>query len=659
MTRDILSIDIETRSARSLRDVGVYAYTADAAFDVLLFGYSLNGGKVEVIDLTKEPLPRALVDMITSGDVLKTAYNAQFERIALSRYLHQQPYTIDREAFDKDGFLKPDAWRDTMALAAYAGISGALGQVAEYLGLEQQKDTAGTRLIRLFSNPTRDGGFTAPTDKPEEWELFKYYCAQDVRTEQAILRELLTRHSQPTPAEVEAWTIDQRINDAGVMVDLELARAACDLSQRSTAQALERMKVLTGLENPNSVAQLKRWLEERGCNFETLGKDAVSAALARGDLPKDVQEVLTLRIKTAKSSTKKYVTMTQASARDSRVRGLFQYYGAATGRWAGRLLQVQNLPRGYSDERLITLGRRLVLNRDQESIELLFESTPDLLKQLIRSAIIAPVGKALVVCDFSAIEARVIAWLAGEDWVLDVFRGDGKIYEATAARMLGKPIEDVTKADRQKGKVATLALGYQGGAGALERMGAAQMGIAPSEYEGIVWQWRRSNQRIVRFWYDLQTACIEATRSGHRTELAHGLRVGRSSKTGALMITLPSGRVLHYHQPRVREGGLSFVDTSSRGGYARVETYGGKLAENVVQAVARDLLANALSGLQQYAAELRVVMHVHDEIVAEANEGDAQRLLDVMNKVMCCAPTWADGLPLSAAGFTTKAYRKD
>lgn len=654
-----LAIDIETRSGADLREVGVYAYVADPAFTILLFAYSIDNGPARVLDLTHEKLPFAIWQALVDDTVIKTAFNAQFERVAIREYLQRESDTrvlLGEQDMVLRVELDPAAWHCTMVHAAYAGISGTLAWVASYLKVEERKDTSGMRLINLFSKPKRGGGFNAPADRPEEWADFMRYCAQDVRTEQAILKALNERYALMPAQEWAIYALDQRINDRGVLIDRDLACAACNLSNTATTKALDQMRLLTGCENPNSVTQLRHWLRVQGHEFPTLGKDYVDAAIAGGGLPDNIVEVLTLRKQTAKSSTKKYVVMRDASTCDDRVRGLFQYYGASTGRWAGRLLQVQNLPRGYSDEGLIALGRDLVKRRDSASIELLFESVPELLKQLIRTGIVAPEGKTFCVSDYSAIEARVIAWLAGEEWVLEVFRGDGKIYEATASRMLGKPLEAITKADRQKGKVATLALGYQGAHGALDRMGASQMGIDPSEYGRIVSTWRRANARIVNFWHDIEDACARVIEAGG-IEAVGRVRVTRDRRCGALAIQLPSGRSLYYHEPRVTGGKIFFVDTSTRGGFLRVETYGGCLVENIVQATARDLLAEAMLALDRQGAQ--IVMHVHDEVVLEVDAEGAEATLARVNKIMCTNPSWAEGLPLDAAGFISPVYRKD
>lgn len=650
-----LNIDIETYSDEDLTKVGVYKYADSPNFEILLFAYSVDDGPVECEDLTISEIPDDLVGALTDKNVLKIAFNAQFERVCLSKYLGV-PY-----------FLDPVQWRCTMVHANELGLPASLGQCAKYLNIEQQKDTRGTQLINFFSKPckpTKKNGMRTrnlPEHDPEKWQTFTEYCIQDVNVEMAIADKL---NRFPVPeSEWELYTLDQRINDRGAEIDRELATAAIDIMEDLTEKNMEELKRVTGLDNPNSLKQLKGWLGAQGAPFETLGKDVVTLSVNSGNLPKNVEKALKIRLNLSNSSTKKYLMMNNASCRDGRIRGILQFYGAnRTGRWAGRLLQVQNLPRNYLNE--IEFARELVKEKDIEAIEWMYYSVPDTLKQLIRTGLVAKDGHRFIISDFSAIEARIIAWYANQEWVLDVFRTHGKIYEATATQMfhLGS-VEDFNwksnegKDMRQRGKVATLALGYQGGPGALKAMGALEQGIKEDELQDIVDRWRDANKRIRSFWYDTQKAVIDCLQNGGIKKGPRGLKFFK--KSGFLFIQLPSGRKLAYAKAHLEEGNYGpavfYEGQGDKVVFTKQQTYGGKLVENIVQATARDILAEALIRLEKDGYP--IVFHVHDEAVAEVPEGIHS--IEEMNRIMSVVPEWAEGLPLSAEGFETKFYMKD
>ena len=648
-----LNIDIETYSDIDLK-FGVYKYCDSPNFEILLFAYSVDGGQVECIDLTIDELPEEIKNAISDPDVLKIAFNAQFERICLSRYLNIL-------------WLDPKQWNCTMVHSNELGLPASLGQCAKYLNIEQQKDTRGTQLINYFSKPckpTKTNGQRTrnlPEDAPDKWQTFIDYCVQDVIVEMAIAKKL--NRFPVKGSEWELYALDQQINDRGTAVDSELASSAVAIIKEQTETNMAKLKEVTGLGNPNSLKQFKEWLSEQGAPFDSLGKDLVVKALALGELPEIVSEALRLRLSLSNSSTKKYLVMAGAPCRDNRIRGILQFYGAnRTGRWAGRLLQVQNLPRNYLDD--IEFARELVKEKDTEAIEWFYDDVPDTLKQLIRTGLIAKENHRFVVSDFSAIEARVIAWYAKENWVLEVFKTHGKIYEATAAQMfhLGK-VEDYDwkssegKNMRQRGKVATLALGYQGGVGALKAMGALDQGIPENELQEIVDRWREANKKIVRFWYDTQKAVIACLKNGGVTKGPRGLKFFK--KSGFLFIQLPSGRKLAYAKAHIEEGkygdAVFYEGQGDKVAFTKQQTYGGKLVENIVQATARDVLAEAMLRLD--CEGYPIVFHVHDEVVAEVPDGE--RSIEEMNQIMSVNPAWSDGLPLSAEGFETKYYLKD
>lgn len=658
----IMGVDIETYSSVDLTKAGVRPYTEAPDFAILLIAYQVGDGPTMLIDLAAggegEPsllppvasdlIPGDLEDflvMLTSPNVVKTAYNASFERTCLARHFGRP--------------MPPEQWRCTMVQAATLGLPGTLGQVGAALGLDQQKMTEGKELIRYFCKPTKDGVRHLPQDAPEKWETFRRYCVRDVDVETDI-RHRLARYPRPQ-AELDAWTLDQRINDRGVRLDPVLVEKALELDAAYTGRLLAEAKAITGLENPNSGAQLSRWLETKGLQVTSLDKKAVPELLAAA--PDDsTRRALQLRQELAKTSVKKYAAMRRGLCEDGRVHNILQFYGAGrTGRWAGRLVQVQNLPQNKLPD--LAAARQLVRDGEFDLLEMVFGSPPFVLSQLIRTAFIPSEGCRFIVCDYSAIEARVLAWLAGEKWVLDVFRGDGLIYEATASQMFHVPKDDIKKggprADlRPKGKVATLACGYQGSVGALINMGALESGISEEELPVIVKHWRKANPHIVRYWYDVEDAAIRAVQ-GEKVALAHGVRF--ACEGDFLFITLPSGRRLAYYKPELRPEpkfdklGLTYLGTDNAKHYTRLKTYGGKLVENITQATARDCLRDAMAALD--AAGYPIVFTVHDEVILDTPVGFGS--LEEVREIMGRPVPWAPGLPLDAAGFECDFYRKD
>lgn len=637
-----LSIDIETYSSNDIKD-GVYKYSDASDFQVLLFAYSLDGGPVECLDMTKQGLPKELRDALTDPDIQKHAFNAQFERVCLSRYLGI-PYYLD-----------PSQWRCTMVLAQELGLPASLERCAEYLNLAQKKDATGKNLIKYFSLPCKptkaNGGRTRnlPMHDPVKWQLFIDYCVQDVVVEMAIADKLSVLPI--SSREWDYYAADQRINDRGVGLDNDLVQAALYCKDAKMEALASELKEITQLDNPNSRNQLLAWLKEQGYQAKGLTKADVQKELetATGE----VKRVLELKLQTSMSSLKKYEAMERAECSDGRVHGLLQFYGASrTGRWAGRVVQVQNLARNYLKD--LDDARNLVKKRDIDGIEILYDSLNDTLKQLVRTAFIAEDGQDFYVSDFSAIEARVIAWYAKENWRLEVFATHGKIYEASASQMFHIPIEEVDKNLRQKGKVAELALGYQGGPGALKQMGALEMGVPEEELPELVENWRRANPNIVQFWKDVQRAAIKALKTRSTIKLGK-LKFKRSK--GFLFIQLPSGRNLAYAKASVEAGDygdkIIYEGQGDKAYFTRQETYGGKLVENIVQATARDILAEALLRLEE--AGYPVVFHVHDEAIVETSDTD----IETINNLMAQAPDWAAGLPLNSEGYVTKYYKKD
>lgn len=665
-----LSIDIETYSDVDIGKAGLYKYAQSPAFQILLFAYSLDGTPVEVVDLAMgEKIPNDIVVALFSKDYIKHAYNAAFEWYCLSRHFgDHRPQTSLYQ------------WRCTMLHGMYLGYPGGLDACGKALGLPQdkQKMSVGKSLIRYFCVPCKptkaNGGRTRnlPHHDPAKWDLFKTYNGQDVVTEMEIENRL---SAYPVPEDVQKqWELDLRINARGVAVDRALVASAQAMDTKVRQDYIREAQALTGLENPNSVSQLMSWAEEQaGEAPPDMSKGTVSQMLKADILPVKLRRMLEIRQELGKTSNKKYDSLAVATCDDGRVRGLLQFYGAnRTGRWAGRIVQPQNLPRTYIHGDLLPLARELVKAGNTDGLKWIFGSVPDTLSQLIRTAFVASPGNMLLDADFSAIEARVIAWLADEEWVLDVFRDTGKIYEATASRMFNIPIEKIKKgqpeyAYRQKGKVATLALGYQGGVGAMRTMDSGHEldSLSDDEVQELVDLWRRANPNIVKLWRDVEDAAKGAVECGRGTLLKHNLLVGRVIDTNGnldfMTIRLPSGRRLYYPSPAITQNRFGRPSISYMGQnqttkkWERIETYGGKLVENIVQAVARDCLAEAITRLE--AAGYPVVFHIHDEIVVDASECNHD--LSEMETLMSIVPEWAPGLPLNADGWVNEFFKKD
>lgn len=642
-----LAIDIETYSDVDLVRSGVYAYTTSPKFEILLFAYSFDDDEVKVIDLaTGETLPNEIILALEDEKIIKTAFNANFERVCLSKYLNKK--------------LSAKSWRCTAVQAASLGLPLSLDGVAQVLGLQKQKMKEGKELIKYFSvpcKPTKSNGErnrNYPHHSLERWEVFKKYCAQDVEVEKAI-RKRLERYPIIT-SEQEIYVLDQEINDRGILIDTKLVEKSIECENIHKEDIYAEAQKLTGLENPNSVIQLKQWLLENGVEVESLSKKTV-ADLAK-DAEEDVQRLLNLRSQLSKTSVKKYEAIERVLCADKRVRGLLQFYGAnRTGRWAGRLVQVQNLPQNHIKD--LTLARDLVKNGEFETLDMLFDNVSQVLSELIRTAFIPKENHRFIVADFSAIEARVIAWLAEEKWRLDVFNSHGKIYEASASQMFKIPIEEITKTSplRQKGKISELALGYGGSVGALAAMGALDMGVKEEELQGLVSKWRQANPNITKLWWDIDKAAIKVVKE-KSFEVVGKIKI--FYEKGIMFITLPSGRNLSYIKPRLETNkfgreGITYEGIGATKKWERIETYGPKLVGNIVQATARDLLAEAMINVDKKGYE--IVMHVHDEIIVEISK-DKGSLKEVCD-VMAIAPEWAKGLPLRADGFECEYYRKD
>lgn len=657
-----LSIDLETYSSVPIAKAGAYKYVQSPDFEILLFAYSVDDGPVEIVDLAQsEILPEWLYEAVKSPDYIKHAYNAAFEWYCLSKFY---------------GFLLPvDQWRDTMLHGLYCGYTAGLDATGKALGLpaEKQKLSVGKALIRYFCvpcTPTQsNGGRTRnyPKHDPDKWNLFKTYCLGDVVTEMEIDRRL---SNFPVPAAIEKqWQIDLLINARGVAVDMGMVRGALEIDALAREKLTKEAIQITGLENPNSVSQLAKWLEKAtDTPVSDLRKDTVAAMLESEEVTGTANRVLEIRQELGKTSTKKYDAIEAAVCGDGRVRGLLQFYGAnRTGRWAGRLVQVQNLPRTYIEQ--LNIAREAVRNKQGDKLKFFFGSVPDTLSQLIRTSFVASPGNKLVDADFSAIEARVISWLAGEQWRLEVFRTHGKIYEASASQMFGVPIEKIKKGNpeyalRQKGKVAELALGYQGSSGALIAMGALKMGIPEEDLPDIVSRWRDANKRIVDLWYSLESAAVSVIQTGAPVGV-RGLVLAREfdleHDLDFLTITLPSQRKLYYAKPELGANQWGRPSILYRGvnqttkQWTQLETYGGKLVENVVQAIARDCLAVAIEHLEE--AGFPVVFHVHDEVVIDCPADKAD--LDKVVQLMTLPIPWAQDLPLNADGWVGDFFRKD
>lgn len=659
-----LSIDIETYSDVPLQKSGVYRYCESPNFEILLFGYSADSGPVQVVDLAcGEKIPADVLDALTDDTVTKWAFNASFERVCLSRYLRDLGISLD-PFHDKHPlsqemalFLNPESWRCSMVWAATMGLPLSLEGVGAVLGLEKQKLTEGKELIKFFCQPcapTKTNGQRTrnrPFHAPDKWDTFKRYNLRDVETEMGIQQRLA---KFPVPDQVwEEYHIDQEINDRGVRLDMELVHAAIDMDTRSRQELTTAMKRMTSLENPNSVQQMKQWLSDNGMETESLDKKAVAELLK--DAPAELREVLSLRQQLAKSSVRKYQAMENTVCSDSRARGMFQFFGAArTGRFSGRNIQLQNLPQNHLPD--LAEARALVRAGDFDAVKLLYEDVPDTLSQLIRTAFIPKDGAQFLVADFSAIEARVIAWYAGETWRQKVFEQGGDIYCASASQMFKVPVEKhgINGHLRQKGKIAELALGYGGSVGALKAMGAIEMGLTEDELPPLVDAWRQSNPRIVEFWWAVDRAVMEAVRYKHTTT-DYGLTF--SCRSGMLFITLPSGRSLAYVKPKIgtnKFGGecITYEGVGATKKWERLDSYGPKFVENIVQATARDILCYAMRTLRCCS----IVMHIHDELVIEA---DPCISLDAVCEQMSRTPPWATGLLLRADGYVTPFYKKD
>ena len=635
-----LNIDIETRSSIAIK-FGVRKYADSKDFKILLFAYSIDHGEIEVVDFANgEQLPTEISKALINPNVKKSAFNAAFERTCIAKS-HSEA-------------MPPEQWRDTMIWGMELGLPASLEQMAKYLKVPQQKDTEGKRLIRKFCIPRKDGTFCEDFDS-KDWELFKSYVKQDVRTELSIADEL---EAYPiAESEWELWALDQRINDRGIGVDMDLVHAALSLDEETSVLAKEKLQELTGLDNPNSVMQLKKWLATQGLEVASLGKEQVTEILDDSQTPQIVREALLLRQATSNASIKKYDMLDNATCSDERIHGILQFYGASrTGRWAGRLLQVQNLPRGSLKPYELADAREFVKNKDIEALDMIWGDVPNVLKSLIRSSLIPSEGNEFIVSDFSAIEARVIAWLAGEEWVLETFRTGHDIYKATANQMFSLGgVDKVDKSMRQRGKVATLALGYQGGTGALKAMGALKMGIEEDELQGLVNAWRKANPHIVRFWKRVEAAAKRALEFGTRV----GLRdtgISFYVQDHFLMIELPNGRSIAYTNARLEEGRIRYEGKSMASStFQTLDTYGGKLVENIVQATARDVLGESMIRLEKLG--YKIVAHVHDEVILDVPKGTSN--IDEINKLMAINPEWAEGLPLAAAGFRSDFYMKD
>ena len=645
-----LSIDLETFSSQPLAKTGVYRYVESPDFEILLFAYSVDGGPVRQIDLAcGEKIPSEILCALEDDKVIKWAFNANFERICLSRFL----------GYPTGNYLEPDSWKCSMVWTAYMGLPLSLEGAGAVLGLEKQKLAEGKDLIKYFCQPcapTKSNGQRTrnlPKHAPDKWLAFKKYNIRDVETEMSIQARLL---KYPVPDSVwEEYHLDQEINDRGVGLDMELVRQAIQMDGRSRSELTQAMKELTSLDNPNSVQQMKQWLADNGVETDTLGKKAVAELLKTA--PPQLQKVLTLRQQLAKSSVKKYQAMETAVCADGRARGMFQFYGAnRTGRWAGRIIQMQNLPQNHLDD--LSEARGLVRAGGFDALEMLYEDVPDTLSQLIRTAFVPQENRKFIVADFSAIEARVIAWLAGEKWRQDVFAEGKDIYCASASQMFGVPVEKhgVNGHLRQKGKIAELALGYGGSVGALKAMGALEMGLPEDELPSLVSAWRQANPKIVQFWWAVDRAVMDAV-TRKTTTKTHGIIF--SARNGMLFITLPSGRSLAYVKPKIGENrfGGDCITYEGIGGtkkWERTDSYGPKFVENIVQATARDILVEAMRRLED--AGYSIVMHVHDEAVIEAPVDSS---LEDICAIMGQTPAWAGGLLLRADGYVCDFYQKD
>lgn len=651
-----LSIDLETYSSVDLGKSSVYRYVESPDFDILLFGYCVDGCPVQVVDLAQgEQIPPEIIDALSDERVHKWAFNANFERVCLSEWLRLNSYPLHNEHYSTPddpcmGYLDPVGWHCTMVWSAYLGLPLSLKDAGAALGLDKQKLTEGKDLIKYFCVPGKDGQRHLPADAPDKWSTFKAYNLRDVETEMGIQERL---RKYPVPDAVwDQYHLDQQINDRGIAVDMALVRSAISIDERSREELTAKLKELTMLDNPNSVQQMKDWLADNGLETETLGKKQVTELLKTA--PEPLRSVLVLRQQLAKSSVKKYQAMEATVCADGRVRGCFQFYGARTGRWAGRNIQLQNLPQNKMPD--LEQARAIVRAGDYDAVRMLYDSTPDALSQLIRTAFVPRSGHTFFVADFSAIEARVIAWLAGEDWRQRVFADGKDIYCASASQMFGVPVEKhgINAHLRQKGKIAELALGYGGSVGALKAMGALEMGLQEEELKPLVDAWRTANPMIVKLWWAVDDAVMTVIRMKSSTE-THGIRF--TCQSGMLFITLPSGRQLSYVKPRIGENqfgspAATYMGTNAARQWDRLESYGPKFVENIVQAISRDILCYAMQTLRCCS----IVAHVHDELIIEA---DPRMSVEAVCEQMGRTPPWAPGLHLRADGYATDFYKKD
>lgn len=649
-----LSIDIETYSSVDIQKCGLYKYVQSSDFQILLFAYAFDDSEIKIIDMLQgEKLPQEVIDALADDSIIKTAYNATFEWYAINKTMYSPL----------------QQWRCTMVKGLYCGYPAGLSSISNAMGFpeDKKKMSAGRALIKKFCvpcNPTKSNGNKTriyPKHEPEQWELFKKYCVQDVLVEREI-KNVLKKIVFPE-FEQNLWIVDQTLNANGIQIDIELVNGALDIHEQITDELVKEATAITGLSNPNSVSQLKQWLEKTtGLEIDSLNKSSVPEILEKAD-DLQVKRMLQIRQELSKTSIKKYDTMKNAVGCDNRVRGLLQYYGAnRTGRWAGRLVQVQNLPRNYLNT--LDIARLQVKKKSINNIKVLYGNVPDTLSQLIRTTFIPKDGYKFVVADYSAIEARVISWLAGENWRLDVFKTHGKIYEASASQMFGVEIDKIQKGNpeyalRQKGKVAELALGYQGGAGALIQMGALNMGLKEEELPEIVNRWRHTNKKIVDLWYLIENCAKQCVDKRACQGLQKGIVFSIDDNT--LAVSLPSGRKLYYIDAKIE-----FQSCGSKLSYKglnqttkkweRIPTYGGKLTENIVQAIARDCLAFAIMNLAQN--NYPSVMHIHDEVICEVPD-NLDYSIDKAIEIMCLNPGWAKDLPLNADGFETYFYKKE
>ena len=643
-----LAIDLETYSPVDIGRSGVYRYSENPGFRILLFGYAVDDGAVNVIDLASgEEIPSEIIEAIRNENVIKWAHNASFERVCLSRYLKLPPHE----------YLPPESWRCSMVWSAYLGLPLSLKDIGRVLRLDEQKIDEGRKLIRLFCSPTvpsaKNGYFqrNLPQFFPDEWKRFIEYNRRDVEVEIAIARKL-----SPFPVPDFIWDeyhLSERINDRGVLIDTAFARKAIGLDDEAKREIVSRMQVITGLENPGSVQQLKAWLNDNDVDIESLGKKEVKALLDK--VPPELKEVLELRLKQSKSSVKKYQAMVNAACSDDRARGMFMFGGASrTLRFSGRLIQLQNLPQNRIEK--LAEARYDVMKLDYGILSSIYDDIPDTLSQLIRTAFIPAPRYRFIVSDFSAIEARVLSWLAGEEWRMEVFRENGDIYSATASKMFGIPVaKHGPNAElRQKGKISELALGYGGSVGALTAMGAIEVGLSEDELKPLVASWRDANPHIVKLWNDVGRAAVKAVEEKGHAE-THGLIF--TYEKGFLFVRLPSGHRLAYVKPRIEKDefgreNITYEGTGQTKKWERIRTFGGKQVENIVQAIARDILCFAMKNLSDY----RIVMHIHDEVVIEVPPSVSVE--DITEK-MSVTPPWAEGLVLNADGYECSFYRKD